>query len=476
MDIITIFQVLQKWGLFALGGGVVLALGIFAGYMIYKKVFHGQKQMSKTQGISLFLLCSWLALVLGLTTISRGANFTGSFNIDFFSSYVNAWNKWSISELQLIIFNMLMFVPLGFLLPLIWKEAEKFKVTFLVSLGFTLLIEIVQFLTGTGIFEFDDLFHNLLGSLFGYFLIMAVLSIIREKRIRFAPLAKVLMFPLVIGMIIGIVWLAYDKQTYGNMTILPATKQDMSEIQVLTNLSLSDQEATASIFENRYTEDLEFIEQIKNKLSELENVTFSGVQRREGDTRVYIGKSSDGEEVQLNFFFRTGQWSYNSWHESVKLSEDEIKRSKDTYGIWLKENGLLPDTAVFSVQNDDMLRWDTQETEELPNSKTPFPSGPILLQFDSDLKLASMYYGISWNDFVATEKIISPDAAFQEVENGNFEQYVPFQQGDTLWVKEYELAYVYDTKGFLQPVYQFTGYINNQDNIWTCQIPALFFE
>jgi glycopeptide antibiotics resistance protein len=122
--------------------------------------------MSKTQGIVLFFLCSWLLLVLALTTLSRGANFTGSFNIDFFSAYVNAWNKWSISELQLIIFNMLMFTPLGFLLPLFWMKAEKFKVTLFVSIGLTVCIEIVQLLTGTGIFELDDLFHNCIGSLF----------------------------------------------------------------------------------------------------------------------------------------------------------------------------------------------------------------------------------------------------------------------------------------------------------------------
>ncbi|GIP36628.1 hypothetical protein [Paenibacillus sp. J2TS4] len=53
-----------------------------------------------------------------------------------------------------------------------------------------------------------------------------------------------------------------------------------------------------------------------------------------------------------------------------------------------------------------------------------------------------MDYGISWNEYVATEEIISPKAAFKQVEDGNFEQYVPFQQGDTLWVKECKLAYV----------------------------------
>ncbi|MCQ1531192.1 VanZ family protein [Lutispora saccharofermentans] len=473
MDIITIFQVLLRWGVFALIGGLLLALTISVGYMIYKKAFHGQKSMSKTQGIILFLLSCWLLLVLALTTLSRGANFTGSFNIDFFSAYVNAWNKWSISELQLIIFNMLMFTPLGFLLPLFWKKAEKFKVTLFVSIGLTVCIEIVQLLTGTGIFELDDLFHNCIGSMLGYFCIMAVLSIIRERRVRFVPIGKVLILPCVIGMIIGTVSFVYEQQPYGNMPILPAAKQDMSMINLTADLSLTEQPAWASIYKNTYAEDQDYIERIIAQLSESEDVIFSGVQRREGENRVYTGKSPNSEDVQLNFFFRTGHWRYTTWRDTATLTEEAAKSYGDFYKNWLKESGLLPDTAVFSIQNNDTLRWDAPEENDLSIAKTAFTSGSILMQFDSNLELTSMHYGISWNEYVATEEIISPKAAFKKVEDGNFEQYVPFRQGDTLWVKECKLAYVYDTKGFYQPVYRFTGYINNNDNSWDCQIPAL---
>ena len=473
MDIITISQALLRWGVFALIGGLLLALTIFVGYIIYKKAFHGKRNMSKTQGIVLFLLCCWLLLVLALTTLSRGTNFTGSFNIDFFSAYVNAWNKWSISELQLIIFNMLMFAPLGFLLPLFWKKAEKFKVTFFVSIGLTVCIEIIQLLTGTGIFELDDLFHNCIGSLFGYFCTMAVFSIIGEKRVRFVPIGKVLIFPCVIGIIIGAVSLVYERQPYGNMPILPAVKQDMSKVQIITDLSLSDQPATISVYKNTYAEDQDYIKQIIAQLSKLEDVTFAGVQRREGENRVYTGKSHNSENVQLNFFFRTGQWNYTTWRDTAALTEKATKNYADFYKKWLKKSGLLPEAAVFSIQNDDTLRWDAPEENDLPTDKTAFACGSILIQFDNNLELSSIHYGINWNEYAATEEIISPKAAFKQVEAGNFEQYVPFRQGDILWVKECKLAYVYDTKGFYQPVYQFTGYINNEDNSWDCQIPAL---
>lgn len=114
MDIVAIFQQIFQWSVPALIGGIALVLLFVAGYLIYKKGFHGEKAFPKAQVISAFLLCCWFILVLGLTSLSRGANFTGSFNIDFFSGYISAWNHWSVSELQLILFNMLMFAPLGF--------------------------------------------------------------------------------------------------------------------------------------------------------------------------------------------------------------------------------------------------------------------------------------------------------------------------------------------------------------------------
>ena len=109
MDIYTILSTIFKYSLLALGGIAALVPLYAVGFLIYKKVFHGTKKLRIGQWISPILLSGWLLLVLGLTTFSRGANFGGSINLSLFSGYVNAWHEWSYTELQLIIFNMLMF-------------------------------------------------------------------------------------------------------------------------------------------------------------------------------------------------------------------------------------------------------------------------------------------------------------------------------------------------------------------------------
>lgn len=282
------------------------------------------------------------------------------------------------------------------------------------------------------------------------------------------------MIPCIVSLVLGAVFFVYDQQPYGNMDILPAAKQDMSVVKIVTELKLSDKDTSASIYKSVYAEDKAYIQSIQSGLSELENVTFSGVTRRKDENYVYNGKDMYGNEFQMNFFFCSGQWSYTTYTESVdKLTEETAQQYRNRYETWMKENKLLPDSAVFSVQNNNILRWEAAPRQDISAGDKAFQNGSVMMRFDENGTLVDLSYQISWNEYVATEDIISPKEAYVQVEDGNFEQYVPFQQGDVLHIKECELTYIYDTKGFYQPVYQFGGYVNNTENPWVCQIPAL---
>lgn len=422
MDLVTIFNQLLRWGGFALIGGSAFLLLAAPGYFIYKKVLHGKKVLTKSQAVSAVLLGCWMFLVMGLTSLSRGANFTGSLNLDFLSGYINAWNNWSISELQLILFNMLMFAPLGFLLPLLWKKAEKFWVTLAISLTLTACLESVQFLTGTGIFELDDLFHNLLGSLFGYFCIMAILTTIREKALRFAPMARVLLIPGVIGLGLGAVFCVYNHQPYGNMGILPAVKQDLSAVEIITQCQLGEHNARAAVYRNKYAEDKNYIQSVRAKLAQLEHLTFSKVTRRQDENLGYTGTNSNGTEFQILFFFRTGEWHYTTFAQTAaQLKQEDARRLGNRYETWMKEQNLLPENAEFSVQNGNTLRWDVVPNGDALAGTEAFQRGSVMIQFDETGALSDCSYFVNWNEYVATEEIISERQAYEQVKAGNFE-------------------------------------------------------
>ena len=392
MDVITVFQQLIKWCIPALMGGFAVILVLMGIYRAYRYIFHGKKQITKIQAVGVGLLCCWALLVLGLTSFSRGSNFTGSVNINFLSGYISAWNNWSIGELQLIIFNMIMFAPLGFLLPLVWKRAEKLWVTIVASLGFTGAIEIFQFFTGTGIFELDDLFHNLIGSIFGYFCIIAVLKSVRQKKVQWLSVVRALLIPCVVVTILGVIVCVYQLQPYGNMSILPAVKQDMSAVNVQTSLNMSNKTESASVYKSKFAKDKEYIQNIKTAIENLEEVTFFKNARRENENLGYIGENADGTTFRLMFFSRSGEWNYTTFdREIAPLAEEEIDFLREKYEGWMNQMELLPKGAEFSVQNGDTLRWDIGPNKDIVVQTAPFQMGTIMLQFDKNNQLVNLF-------------------------------------------------------------------------------------
>lgn len=76
-----------------------------------------------------------------------------------------------------ILGNVLAFMPFGFLLPLLNRLHRRFYVIFLLSLLFSLVVEIAQLLLSVGVFDVDDIFMNTLGGVLGYLVFLVTHSI-----------------------------------------------------------------------------------------------------------------------------------------------------------------------------------------------------------------------------------------------------------------------------------------------------------
>lgn len=95
---------------------------------------------------------------------SRGA-------FELFYSYRNFFDNSMIR--QNILNNVWLFVPLGAALCGLGKQFRWPAVTsFILAIGFSIIIEAVQWFTGIGLSELDDVVSNGLGALFGYGLAM----------------------------------------------------------------------------------------------------------------------------------------------------------------------------------------------------------------------------------------------------------------------------------------------------------------
>ena len=111
------------------------------------------------------LLLEYLLWIIGLTVIFRNLMPTRAIHLIPFSNYRNL--PGSLDRLVEVISNVAVFVPVGFLLGCAFGRLRWWKVL-LIGGGFSLLIEVMQFVLKRGFAEVDEVVHNVLGCLVGY--------------------------------------------------------------------------------------------------------------------------------------------------------------------------------------------------------------------------------------------------------------------------------------------------------------------
>jgi glycopeptide antibiotics resistance protein len=470
LDIIGIVTGLLPYAVIALALVTLAAGAVLVVYKLYRKR-GGTRIVRKSQFLALFLLLGWFVVVMGLTTLSRGASYAGWINLRLFSGYVSAWNNWSLGEAQLIIFNMLMFAPLGLLLPLLARGLRGLLPALCISLAVTVFIELFQMVSRRGIFELDDILHNTLGSVAGYFIIAAVLSCAEKRGLCFRSAVRALAIPLVFTLLFTGAAIVYRAREFGNMPILPAAAQSMKGVVVDSAVELPGAAGRVPVYHNSRVRNMDYMRRMASLLENTFALRRESGVRVDGANRLIEYRDGGGEQCYYIFSLTDGGWSLiHDGYAGQRLSQRETEEQAAFFERWLGENGLLPDGAVFTVQNGDTLRWDAPAQDGWPTDD--YPSGQIMLNPSLDANIPrALWYSIAQNDFVRTATVISPARAYEKVLAGQFKVYNDLTPGDHIIITTYELRYIYDTKGYYRPEYYFEGTLN--DSPWSCDIPAM---
>lgn len=117
---------------------------------------------------SVLLLAEWVCLVLCTIVLFRETSAERGYNLMPF------WSYWDYGEHSYFmemfgenILNVLLFMPIGFLAGC-GLRGMTFKKVLLLSSGFSVFIELLQFVFKKGFCETDDVIHNVLGCLIGF--------------------------------------------------------------------------------------------------------------------------------------------------------------------------------------------------------------------------------------------------------------------------------------------------------------------
>ena len=147
--------------------------------------------LRKTKKISGSLLFSYCFLVFATTVLSRSSRNTASYDLRLFRVFqIEEW--WEKHDLMLQIkANILMFVPIGFLLMQVGKSIKGKAmrllyavVSFITCILFSTLIEYLQYKLHRGYCEVDDIIHNTIGTVIGIALYWIIDFVVNRLKVR----------------------------------------------------------------------------------------------------------------------------------------------------------------------------------------------------------------------------------------------------------------------------------------------------
>lgn len=127
--------------------------------------------------IGSFFLFSYLYIMLSIVLLSRREEYVNKIELSFWGTGLTT----SLNKIFLIE-NIIMFIPLGILLPICYTKAKHAGYLALIAFAGSLLIETIQYVTKWGRFEIVDLWTNTLGAILGWLIFAAGRLLLRATK------------------------------------------------------------------------------------------------------------------------------------------------------------------------------------------------------------------------------------------------------------------------------------------------------
>ncbi len=458
MQMSNILNLLKSYLL--LGIAVILFISIIflIGYgLIYRKIMNGRKTINKKRLFLYGIMICYLTVLIGAVFLSRNAGVYGDVNLHLFSSYKEAYHKMKESLFWNIILNILLFVPMGFLLPF---YSDKLKRIYkIVPLGFfvTLLIEIIQYVLKLGIFEMDDIFNNTLGTLIGYCIFMIFYHLKNKIYKKYTTLYILPVF-ITIFAFWGI-YIKYQRQEFGNLEFQYNYTVNMKNVNIENKVSFSKETQTKPVYYKKRlteTETKEIAEHLFKRL---------GTEINENDTMLYEDTAiykADSYSLWIDYI--DGSYSYSDFSESSGGTILPVKQGESRENIEkaLKQFGIeLPKSVEFKEIKENHLPYTFTVNMEFQDNQ--LQNGSLQCAYYEDGTIKNITNHIITYNKIKESEIISEETAYNEILAGHF-RYSKTYMGklENIVIKDIKIQYVLDTKGYYVPVYAFEVEINGQ--------------
>lgn len=156
----------------------VIAFAVFCAVSIF---LYKKHKFNKVQCGAAILLSLYIVVLLYFTVVGRYSHEEYEYQINFFTSYRWFFEQNGEQVLRQLLINLVMLMPVGFLLPVVIKAKHKYIITLALSLLLTVFIETMQLITKCGSFEIDDIINNFVGAVIGMLLYVLYSKLIKPK-------------------------------------------------------------------------------------------------------------------------------------------------------------------------------------------------------------------------------------------------------------------------------------------------------
>ena len=122
-----------------------------------------------------------MVVLLYYTVVGRYSHEEYDYQIHIFYSYRFLLEQFDFQSIRQLAINLVMLIPVGFLLSVIIKGKYKYVIALVLCLLLTVFIESMQLWMKCGSFEIDDIINNMIGAIIGVLIYALIYWITHQK-------------------------------------------------------------------------------------------------------------------------------------------------------------------------------------------------------------------------------------------------------------------------------------------------------
>ena len=270
-----------------------------------------------------------------------------------------------------VIGNILLFIPFGFLIPLLFNKKNKFFIITLYGFLTSVLIEIIQLFTSFNTTDIDDIIFNTLGAVIGYFIFNIFYYLVKKTKLGQLVRAITSSFN-------GNLWLlAFKPVSFMLAIILVFTFINIYNSTI--SKSASNEEIAKVVFKNSVNTDFEIEKESWNHKIFLKDegdyLNLIDIKKVLNDSRYTTDNTSIG---QINKIF--GDYSFGIINEDNKVGLVVFGKNKNSSKVEINFNGkeyvenlkedqyfiiTFPSLEILEENSDIYNIYNGQESKDL---------------------------------------------------------------------------------------------------------------